>query len=122
MKQKIRLTESQLYKIIKESVTRIITESKYKFVWDEECDENGVITATIKGMDGEPAIFECTLNYEDESFYYATAICVNDDLYGKGYELDIEIDKDSDFNAVEDAIIGAIDADEAYMYSRGEYQ
>ena len=84
-KIKAHLTESQLHNVIRMSVKKILKESKYKFIWDEECDKNGVIAAKIivleKDRDLGNAIFECTLYYEDEDFYYATAICVESDVY-----------------------------------------
>lgn len=93
MKQRIRLTESDLHRIIKESVRQVLRESAWNSI-DDECDEYGDYRyvgriASYYDEDDDNMYVDWTWTYSDDMN--------DDDFVGEVYELTPEDSRELDY-------------------------
>lgn len=115
------IIEGKTMKSITEKIKESLNEGySGEWTWEDEADKDGKLEATIKdfhhgGRSESSVTWELTLDHEDDDYYYAKGVVVdNDDFPGwkKGSELDIEIPKDSSIWDLEDYVRSAMeDAD-----------
>ena len=114
------ITKGKMMKSIAQKIKESLNESRDSWTWDDEADKDGKLEATVKdfhngGRSESSVTWELTLDHEDDDYYYAKGVVVdNDDFPGwkKGVELDIEIPKDSSIWDLEDYVRSAMeDAD-----------
>ena len=113
--------KAEIMKISDDYSNRSVNEGySGEWTWEDEADKDGKLEATIKdfhhgGRSESSVTWELTLDHEDDDYYYAKGVVVNnDDFQGwkKGEELDIEIPKDSSIWDLEDYVRSAMeDAD-----------
>lgn len=118
------IIEGKYMKSLKQKIKEQLDESyNGEWTWEDEADKDGKIEATVKNFEdgGRTEIsvtWELTLDHEDDDYYYAKGVVVdNDDFpdWKKGAELDFEIPKDSSIWDLEDYVRSAMEeADEGY--------